>query len=333
MSKLGSSEVILVTGDLHWNDRARDEYRHKYVDTMVSIIKRENVEAFFILGDLTDEKDRHTADLVTKVFDHIYLLASHCHVVILRGNHDYLSPSTPFFGCLARLDGVTWINEPTVLTLDDEYLFLPHTHRYQDDWAQHHLKDYRLIFTHNTFAGAKVESGQVLDGIPRSVFSTKQRVISGDIHVPQKLGPIEYVGSPYPIDFGDSPHRHMMLINKDVHSYIEYDGPRKIVLDIDMNWDFDLSDFRVGDIVKFCVYLKPDESYTQFQQYKEVLYLNLQDSGLIVHMVQPIMDTIGPVRRRQMQKRSDTQVMQDFAIASGIKESTLKTGLRLMRKN
>jgi hypothetical protein len=234
------------------------------------------------------------------------------------------------------LQNVEWISEPIERNVDGrKALFLPHTSNYKEDWKNLKIRDYDLVFTHQTFAGAKAESGQELDGIPTSVFSKDQMVISGDVHVPQKVGPVLYVGAPYTIDFGDDLDRHMILLDSGSGEikYIPYDGPSKIMLDLPLGFVlYRIENLKEGDIVKVRVSLNADQ-FAEFQEYKEEVTNYLQQHGCIVHMIQPVFDKGGPIQtRRRLRKRSDEEVLKSYALATGIKESTIKTGVRLMRK-
>jgi DNA repair exonuclease SbcCD nuclease subunit len=302
----------------------------------LDIVRDNQIEFLLILGDLTEEKDRHSAWLVTKVFEHIYRLSRLCKVIILRGNHDYLSPSTPFFGPLGKLSNVVWINSPTSYALPRmQALFLPHTNNHEEDWRDCGLADHKLIFTHNTFKGALSEHGKELDGISQSVFSKHQKVISGDVHVPQRLGPIEYVGSPYPIDFGDAGPRHMILLRSSRDwGYIAYEGPRKVTLDVDLTEGVDEQfSVREGDIVKVRVRVRADQDYGLFLEYKRAITEALQEAGCIVHMIQPIVERgAALVGESRVKKKSDEEILRAYAAAFGVRDSVLRTGLKLMRK-
>lgn len=323
--------MILITSDLHWNDNPRDVYRHQYVDTIVREIKKNKVSQILILGDLTDEKNMHDAWLVNAVFQHIHRLAQLCTVFILRGNHDYTSPSYPFFKSLGLLSGVRWINEPTASEIT---LFLPHTNDYKKDWEKLEIKTYKLVFTHNTFEGALAEHGKELGGIPRTVFSKKQTVISGDVHVPQKLGVITYVGSPYPINHGDSPDKHMILLDDDNRiSYIPYDGPQRVMLDIpSLDTPMEIRGLKKGDMVKVRVRISGGE-LGRFQKFKEDITVQLTEIGCIVSLVQPIVVHGDPVRLgKKVHKKTDEEILEAYSFATGVRESIKRTGVRLMRK-
>lgn len=334
--------AILVTGDIHWNEVTRDRYRHDFVGTLESHLIHRKVETLIILGDLTEEKDRHAAWLVNQVFEHIGRLSLQCPVIILKGNHDYLQPSTPFFMVLNRLPNVTWINEPTVISDLDlpggRVLFLPHTRDHKTDWKKVNVKKYKYVFAHNTFQGAKTENGIELDGIPRSVFSKKQTVISGDIHVPQTIGCITYAGAPYPINFGDTYDAHMLLIyGTGVLEVVQYNGPRKVVLDMEIGDDnTTIAEWtRPGDLVKINVHLNPDNQHAAFLEYKKWLVSQFDQTGCVLISVNPILvhgKSISVRKRRKLRRRSDDSILTAYASSRGVKKAGLKAGRRLMRK-
>ena len=141
----------LITADLHFSSNPRDEYRFEIVDTLRRLVRTHQAEALVILGDLTEAKEKHSAWLTNRITDSIVRLANECLVVILKGNHDYLSdPTTPFFRFLGHLENVWWINDPCVKFSP---LYLPHTRNYREDWAGIDLST-ELIYTHNAFVGA-----------------------------------------------------------------------------------------------------------------------------------------------------------------------------------
>src|SRR5215831_509799 len=104
---------LLITSDLHLSDRARDRYRFGLFKWLVKKQRKYNVDATFILGDVTDRKDNHSAALVNEIIDNLILLKP--PVYILKGNHDFIDPDTPYFRFLSRLDGIKFISEPTRL--------------------------------------------------------------------------------------------------------------------------------------------------------------------------------------------------------------------------
>jgi UDP-2,3-diacylglucosamine pyrophosphatase LpxH len=169
-------------------------------------LARDDVNGAFILGDLTDAKDRHPATLVDRIVLSFQGLSKHGKsIYILKGNHDYIDPSCPFFRFLSGFDFIEFITNPKVL---NHVLFLPHGLPWlsKPAWKSKFPLDgdeegsWDLICCHETFTGCTASNGQQLDGIPLSQVSSKvtggTQVISGDIHVPQTIGNVIYTGSP-----------------------------------------------------------------------------------------------------------------------------------------
>src|SRR6185437_9098321 len=90
-----------------------------------------------------------------------------------------------------------------------------------------------------TYRGCVMDNGmRAPGGVPVDVFGNfKGQVLSGDIHVPQRLrepyGP-EYIGAPYHIDFGDKFTPRVLLIDADgMKKDLRYPCPEKIVIDVE----------------------------------------------------------------------------------------------------
>lgn len=190
----------LITGDLHLSHNPRDDYRFAFMKWLERYARKHKPDEIVIAGDLTEEKDRHPAELVNKVVDHVHALAQIAPVIALEGNHDYKDEGHAFFAFLSRIDNTRWISKPTVL---GDVLYLPHTNNYKRDWADIDLGAYAVRVCHQTFTGASVGFGRELEGIPLDVLPRKGRTFCGDIHVPQVMGRLVYIGAPYHVDFGD----------------------------------------------------------------------------------------------------------------------------------
>jgi predicted phosphodiesterase len=208
---------LLLTSDLHLDDRTDHEYRWRVFKKLAQRCQRGDVDAIVIAGDLVDIKDRHPATFVDRLTNTIAELPykAQTPVHILKGNHDYVEPTCPFFGFLDRLPDVTYYTEPAKLECAGPEAFLiPHTSwAKQSDWRRRWtLKGsekgpWNVIIAHQTFNGAKASNGFELEGVPLRAVNEAAcngtRVLAGDIHVPQKIGNVTYIGSPHPVAFGD----------------------------------------------------------------------------------------------------------------------------------
>lgn len=215
---------VIVTADLHLTANPRDEYRWGVFDLLRELAEGHDDVRFVILGDLTDAKDRHPSRLVNRVVTSVERLAECGKVYILAGNHDYIERRECFFAFLNSLPGVRFIHsEPRVLRWGRRrVLFLPHmpgtavgeieTALRPHNATTGDLEPFDLVFMHQTVEGSVASNGVRLGGLPRELFAPHGLVLSGDVHVPQRVGPVEYVGSPYPVRFGDEAECRVVVL-------------------------------------------------------------------------------------------------------------------------
>ncbi len=326
--------TVLCTSDFHLSDNPRDAYRLKTLATIRKIAKRYRVTRILFLGDVTEAKDRHSAWLVNRIVEEFYRFAKIAPVDILQGNHDSLEIDHPFYEFLHQIDGIDWIKTPTNKIIEPlgHCLFLPHTRNYKKDWAQRNFNGYKQILAHNTFKGAKGESGRELDGIPTSVFpQIRNHVISGDIHVPQRVGPVVYTGAPFSVDFGDDYTPRVLILRKDqAPESVEVPGPQKILIDATAKIFRERRepDAAEGDIAKVRVHLRNFE-YAKWNEIREDVVAYCDHFGLILHTAHPIVEQKTETITKTT-ARSDEQLMREFAKISNVDERTLKRGIRLL---
>jgi len=333
--------TVLVTADLHWAESIRDSYRHEFQKHLRSIIEKKKVDLLIILGDLTETKDRHGAALVNQIMGHLIALSELCSVIIVRGNHDYLDPDNPFFAFVEHFDEIYWVNQPMDGTSLDcpeleqlgRCLFLPHTIDHEKDWAGIEFGDYHWIFTHNTFSGVHVGYGHTLSGIPTNIFPDNCQVISGDIHIPQELGPVIYVGSPYLVDHGDDYKPRVLLIDGEIIKSIPAPGPQKRLVEVSSIEDLDnQKGLNEGDILKVRIKLAPGDHALWPELQAKVRQWG-KDEGYIINKVQPVIEgaKATPSRRRDQVRKSDEQLVEEYVRKMEVKKGTAKVGLDLLR--
>lgn len=331
----------LVTADLHLNDVPRDHYRHLFLRTFRDLCRKHKVDTAIILGDLTDQKDRHSAWLVNQITDHFYKLAGICErIIVLRGNHDYTDPNWPFFRLLRRVEGVTYINTPTYLKTAPEgsysapTLCLPHTSNPEKDWAGLDTQKVELIFAHQTFNGANIGFGRKLEGIdPDKLLPGKAKIISGDIHVPQTFGRVTYVGAPYLVDFGDD-YRPRVLGMFPEHKSISCPGSQKRLIEAASVEEAKRKCEKIaaeGDIVKIRT---ATDSMEHWPETRQELKEWCEQRGLIPYTIQPLLKIKSSMLSKQVVSttRSDEQVLKDYGKLRKVDEPVLKTGLSLLEE-
>jgi len=341
--------TILVTADLHFSDNPRDNYRHNFVDWLAKKAEELSARAIIVAGDLCEEKDRHSAMLVNIVVQHFDKLSQCCPVIVLEGNHDYVSdPNNPFFAFLSHLDNVHWIGDITtgnqlrdrigsirgnVLADAGECIFLPHT-RDITRWKNLDFKKYDYVFAHNTFAGANIGPRR-LEGIPLDMFTGRAKIISGDIHVPQTFDCVTYCGAPYLCDFGDDYDPRIIVLDKLKMKSVPIPGVQKRLVTItdvkDLPQGFKGAGIGQGDILKVRVNLPPGdrEAWATIQQDVKDWCV---EHGFVPYTVQPVGPTNQGTKRKSKLNgaRTDKQILGDYCKRHGLTAGQIAVGEELL---
>lgn len=339
---------VLITSDLHFSSTPRDSYRFRIFDELGVMVRSRSILHLYVLGDLTEEKDNHNAELVNKIVDGFVRLSNKVPITIIRGNHDGLDQENPFFRFLRYFESISWVNSPTpaeFMSFDDgselNCLFLPHSSNYIEDWKKFDLKSYDLILAHNTFKGAKLESGFEPKGsIPISIFHPDTIVISGDIHTPQTVGPVRYVGAPYTIDFGDEYEPRVLVIKDDLR--IESVGitlPQKILIRVpSLEALYNLPDYAVmpGDVLKIEFDPKDHQNMPRMELIDQARKWG-EERECWVYTVATVPrktkrrsgEAIDPFTRSP---KSDEKVFTEYAERNELEDRIVRTGRMLMKK-
>lgn len=333
--------TILITADLHLSANPRDEYRFLFLEkTLPKLIEEEGVGLLLVLGDLTEDKHGHEAELVNRIVNGFHKLAQLCPIVILQGNHDWQSsPDNPYFGFLGRLRDVVWVRDPTPLarlkTVPETVarackgLLLPHSANPDRDWAEIDFGRYEYVFAHQCFAGALSESGHQLGGVSMSWFPRRVKVIAGDIHRPQEHGQLIYVGSPYCVDFGDGIEPRVLILSEGALESVPVPGPQKRLIEIDDLRSLRKVKLNPGDILKVRASVGSYEAWPEFQK---GIAEWAEDAGVILHQSQPIIQNplSGKVSLSKNAAKSDEELLKEYAQKRQLGEGHLKTGLKLL---
>lgn len=262
--------VALITSDIHMESAAIHAYRWELFPWLAQQAREHCVDAIFILGDLTSAKDRHPASVVNKMADGFAEISAVAPVFVIMANHDFIDPANPFFGFLTQFDNVVYAREPLVVDVPMANqpvpcLLLPNVADPVEEWKPiaATFAEMNHIFMHQTFRGAlcengtRDESGPVADFLMMGTYDTTE-IYSGDIHVPQTLGRVQYVGAPYRIDFGDQFKPRVLLIDEEGWKHdLHFPCPDKHLVEITREGEIQgLAKARPGDLVKVRVRLQ-----------------------------------------------------------------------------
>lgn len=337
---------MLCLSDPHLTDNPRDQYRHDFMDGLLSIMEKRKPDAIAILGDLTEEKDRHSAKLVNKVVGELGAIADIVPLLILMGNHDYKNEGHPFFAFTQHIPNIAWVDRVSIAAdLPRQFrsifagcLFLPHTLEYERDWADlisaKRLRDFRFIFAHNTFEGS-LSNGRPLSGIPIGILDKKSKVISGDVHNPQQVGPVTYIGAPYTVDFGDDYDPRLIMIDGyNMQSISVKRWPQKRLLTIDDVAELEKieDELNPGDILK--VRCAVDDMGTWHSTHRAIQQW-ANDAGVILFRAEPIVEAKGVRRNVRVRAHddavTDTTLMKQFAKRHDVDDATFKVGMEFVK--
>lgn len=285
--------MYLVTSDLHFTDNPKDQYRFDLFPWLKEKAERYDCKYLFILGDLTDKKDKHSSRLTNKIIDCLTDLSKNLKIFILCGNHDYVDPSLPFFKFLNKIPNVKFVFDiKRCMSINEEtFMFLPHTRDPQEDWKDLDFSEADYIFMHQTFNGALASTKKRLDGFHQNYLrDAKGEVVSGDIHVPQQLGKVTYVGSPYHIHFGDEFEPRVLMIKDKSISNLSFPCLRKHTVVISSPEELsEKSNLEPQDQVKIRLHLN-SENLVEWTNYRKEIIKICNEMNLDLYGIELLED-------------------------------------------
>lgn len=322
--------MYLLTSDWHLTDQPEDEYRWRIFDHIIAAAAQYPVNEIFILGDIVDRKDRFPASFVNRLVESLTETreAAGCPVIILRGNHDTTLRPPNFWEFLNEIPGIQYV---TGTTIHGNILLLPFAANPKEEWRHLRLSDFKAVFMHATVSGVVVGDGVVLENDKMPILPRGCKIYSGDIHHPQRMGSVEYVGAPHPVKFGDDYHCRMLLLDEQtcaIAGQIDLPGPRKLMANIKSLDDLKGLTVSSGDQIKIRLNCKP-EDIEQLDGVQAGIAEWARRRGLNVAGTEIIVNTRAqPVDINQ----SPTAILQQFAEQQGLSESVLALGLELLRE-
>lgn len=272
------------------------EYRWRLWPWLRTTAKEERVKTICILGDMVDRKDNHPSILVNRLCDELKKTRDEtgAEIVVTAGNHDWLKDGEEFFRFLRHFDGIRYVTEPWEHpdVKGSLAMFLPFTKDPVGDWkGLTSLDQFEYVFMHQTIRGSLASNGERLqdgDTLP-DIFDGVGKIYSGDIHVPQIIGSIEYVGSPYHVHFGDNFKPRVVLLENNKHAVDLHvpNMPLRVAVNASSMLQLRSRDLREGDQVKLRLQLRPEERHNWSQMRREALAW-LRSRGVEVHGIELI---------------------------------------------
>jgi DNA repair exonuclease SbcCD nuclease subunit len=332
--------MIIVVGDPHLTDKPSERYRHHFIGSwLVDYVGKHKPDAVLILGDLTEEKDRHPAGLVNAVAEYLHNTSVFSPVLVLMGNHDYATEDVPFFDFLGRIKNIEFVRYPTrgselrapFAKIFSNTLLLPHTRDHARDWSGVDF-DVDMVFAHNTFEGANSEHGHRLSGIPESALKGAP-VLAGDVHKPQKVGGVTYLGAPYTIDYGDDYESRIAKYDAGKVRFVSTSTlPQKRLVELKATTDLidHKDECHPGDLLKVRV---PVDDMDGWKRVCDGIREDAAKMEVSVERIEPII--LGKTKRKQSKvsaskAASDKEILVQFADRHRLDDATFEVGLDLL---
>ena len=335
----------LLIADLHLTASPRDEYRWALFPWLRRIVYEDKVKTLNILGDLSDAKDFHPSPLVNRIAQEMRLMVTECPnlaINMIPGNHEWMKQGEEFWRFLNHLgDGriryMTTPGEDPDVSGPRAY-FLPFTKTPNKDWANMNFEDYDYVFMHQTLRGSIASNGEAMPGeeLPEDVLATARKVYSGDIHVPQVVGCVEYVGSPYHVHFGDDFKPRVVLLETNGRPVdLHMQSPRRVMLKVGASTDnpnLDILFLKQGDHVKLRVELGEADKHAWQSIRREWLAL-LKRCGVEVHGVELVVQKSRRRLAEGQRQRSSTHpadAVTRYVMAEELGATALDIALELL---
>ena len=261
-------------------------------------------------------------------------------MTILQGNHDYLRAGHAYFEFLNHIPGVRFVTQPYEDTLggagrtEPNVLWLPHTKTPAKDWEGFDFEWFDYVFMHQTVEGSVTSNGQKMEGREALPSMKGCKVYSGDIHVPQVIGEVEYVGSPYHVHFGDNFKPRVVLLDSRGRAVdLHMESARRQAVTVSSLRELQRLEFRKGDHVKLRLELDVADKHEwskirrQAMEYLkgeevELHGLDLRVAGATTAL--EVADTADAV------KMTDEELVERFVVAHDLGGDVLDQGLRII---
>ena len=322
--------MLLLFTDTHLDDNPDNEYRWEVFKRLHEIIDDYPITCVYNLGDAWDRKDRFSGIFVNRLVTNLREVGRRAPLKILRGNHDRPLNGPAFFEFVNGLiPGVKYVTEPEE---DGKLLLLPFTPNPREDWKFDFSK-YRAAFLHITVTGAIAENGRAMVGHDPAILPKGLKLYSGDIHNPQEIRNLTYVGCPHPIKFGDEFPCRMLLLDDntfEVEEVLKLDPPRKRVVDISSIEDLENVEVAAGDQVRIRFALDPSE-VEKWGAIEGRLAEWAAEAGVKVSSIEGVVEGTSSGRTADLDTAPET-LLQEFAKEEGISKDLLAVGLELLKE-
>lgn len=329
---------VLLCSDIHLDDKDRNEYRWGLFSWIKNVCKEQEIGTIIIGGDIFHNKDKHTSFLVNRFVDSIVnLLQTTDQILMIKGNHDLIEHSNPYLKWINNIPNVRFFIKPeTFIIQNKKFLFLPNSSSPIQDWEKclTQIQEADFIICHQTFEGSISETGYKLSGISQSIFKDiKAKVYSGDIHKAQKLGKITYIGTPYPINFGDQGLFRNLFLNLETEEEksLSYKTIKKHTLHISNPSEINNYKLKKGDQVKIKLSI---ENQGDWENFKTEITNRCKELEVDLHQIEFIKKNFSlPVKEEsKLKSLSSKEIFDNYCEHAKIEGETKAYGLSLFEE-
>jgi DNA repair exonuclease SbcCD nuclease subunit len=224
---------ILLWSDIHIHAHKKSTDRlHdclKVLEWVFQTAVSRNITNIIFAGDLF--QDRQKIDVMTYALT-FKVFSKYCNnnfkIYLLLGNHDLwyydkwdISSVQPF----SALPGITLIDKDCSIDINGEKIdFLPYLHDPVDSLSKLKFNKNKILVGHlachgaklntlyNTYSDVVIEHDAEMVKIDVNLFLDWEQVFLGHYHNQQRLGNVEYIGSPLQLTFGEAfQHKHIII--------------------------------------------------------------------------------------------------------------------------
>jgi hypothetical protein len=322
---------VILTGDWHLDDNPANASRWLVFDALENAMASYGDRHILILGDLGDRKDRHPGALVNRLVQEFQKqVRLGAQFDIIMGNHDKPLNGPAYWTFLNEHPGVRFYDKPT---WKSNILLLPYSSDPAAEWPTFLDGGPDVIFMHQTVTGVR-ENGQLLKNDKMPDLPDDIPIYSGDIHTPQRVGPVTYVGAPHHCRFGDTHSCRMLIIDDKTYrarGQIDLFPPRKVIAEISSIKELEALGLQAGDQVRIRWKL-PVSKMDQWELDEEAVQEWQHDNGVIIDSLEPTITMDAVNSELKSLSEEPAEILRAYAEAEGIEGPLLDYGLELLEK-
>lgn len=207
-------KAILIS-DIHFgmknsNQENLDEQKNYFYNWFFKLLKKENPDYLFMLGDLFDNRSTLNIQVMNVAIDIFKTIATDMNIpiIMIAGNHDIFMKSTNDINSIkifSHIPNIQVYENPVQLNFfDKKCLFVPWINDKKEESAFYLKNKSEYLFCHTEFQDTFFNSYvKIVDGVNFDDIKNYQKVFSGHIHHRQETGNLTLIGCPYHITRND----------------------------------------------------------------------------------------------------------------------------------